>query len=44
MRIKQSLDVAQEVMENLFCNLNNVEIFIDNLCCFLSTFTNHIQN
>ena len=40
MRIKQSSKIAQEVMENLFCDLNNVQIYIDDMSCFSSTFTN----
>ena len=43
MGIKQSSDIAQEVMENLFRDLDNVEIYIDDICCFSSTFTKHIQ-
>ena len=37
MGIKQSSDIAQEVMENLTCNLDNVEIYIDNKGCYSST-------
>ena len=40
---KQSSNIAQEVMENLFCDLNNVEIYIDDIGCFSSTFETHIQ-
>ena len=40
---KQLSDIAQEVMENLFCNLNNVEIYIDDIGCFSLTFVAHIQ-
>ena len=36
MGIKQSSDIAQEVMENLFCNLDNVKIYIDDIGCFSS--------
>ena len=43
MGIKQSSDNAQEVMENLFCDLNDVEIYIDDIGCFSSTFETHIQ-
>ena len=43
MGIKQSSDIAQEVMENLFCDLDNVEIYIDDIGCFSSTFVGHIQ-
>ena len=43
MGIKQSSNIAQEVMENLFCDIDDVEIYIDDIGCFLSTFTKHIQ-
>ena len=43
MGIKQSSDIAQEVMENLFRDLDDVEIYIDDIGCFSSTFVGHIQ-
>ena len=43
MGIKQSSDIAQEVMENLFHDLDEVEIYIDDIGCFSSTFVGHIQ-
>ena len=43
MGIKQSSDIAQEVMENLFHDLDEVEIYIDDIGCFSSTFETHIQ-
>ena len=42
MGIKQSSDIAQEVIGNLFQDLDNVEIYIDNIGCFSSSFANHI--
>ena len=42
MRVKQLSDIAHEVMENLFCDLDNVEVYIDDIGCFSSTFVNHI--
>ena len=42
MGIKQSSDIAQEVMENLFRDLDEVEIYIDDIGCFSSTFETHI--
>ena len=42
MGIKQSSDIAQEVMENLFRDLDNVEVYIDDIGCFSSSFTNHV--
>ena len=43
MGIKQLSDIAQEVMENLFRDLDEVEIYIDDIGCFSSTFETHIQ-
>ena len=43
MGIKQSSDIAQEVMENLLCDLDDVEIYIDDIECFSTTFSSHIQ-
>ena len=43
MGIKQSSDIAQEVMENLLHDINDVEIYIDDIGCFSSTFSTHIQ-
>ena len=43
MGIKQSPDIAQEVMENLFRDLDDVEIYIDDIGCFSSTYSTHIQ-
>ena len=43
MGIKQSSDIAQEVMENLFCDYDNVEIYIDDIGCFSSNYSTHIK-
>ena len=43
MGIKQSSDIAQEVMENLFCDLDKVEIYIDDIGCFSSIFETYIK-
>ena len=43
MGIKQSSDIAREVMENLLRDIDNIEIYIDDIGCFSSTFTSHIQ-
>ena len=43
MGIKQSSDIAQEVMENLLRDIDDVEIYIDDIGCFSSTFSSHIQ-
>ena len=39
---KQYSDIAQEVMENLFWDLDNLEVYIDNIGSFSSSFTNHV--
>ena len=41
--IKQSSDIAQEVMENLLRDIEDVEIYIDDIGCFLSDYLSHIQ-
>jgi Reverse transcriptase (RNA-dependent DNA polymerase) len=43
MGIKQSSDIAQEVMENLFRDLDDVEVYIDNIGCFSSSFSTHVN-
>ena len=43
MGIKQSSDIAQEVMENLFRDLDYVEVYIDDIGCFSSTFVAYMQ-
>ena len=43
MGIKQSSDIAQEEMENLLRDLDDVEIYIDDIGCFSSNFKTHIQ-
>ena len=43
MGIKLSSDIAQEVMENLLRDIDDVEIYIYDIGCFSSTFLSHIQ-
>ena len=43
MGVKQSIDIAQEVMGNYFCDVDDVEIYIDNIGCFSSSFSTHIH-
>ena len=43
MGIKKSSDIAQEVMDNLFRDIDDVEIYIDDIGYFSSTFSSHIQ-
>jgi hypothetical protein len=45
MSIKQSSDTVQEVMENLFHDLDDGEVYIDDIDdieCFSSSFSTHI--
>ena len=42
MGIKQSSDIAKEVMENLFRDLDDVEVYIDDIGCISSSFSTHI--
>jgi hypothetical protein len=34
MRLKCSPDFAQETMENIFCNVTDTEVYIDNIGAF----------
>ena len=43
MGVKQSSDIAQEVMEGLFGDLKTVEVYIDDVGCFSHHFEEHIQ-
>ena len=43
MGIKQSSDIAQEVMENHLHDIDDVKIYIDDNGCFSSTFVAHAQ-
>ena len=43
MGVKQSSDVAQEVMERLFSDLETVEVYIDDDGCFSHHFEEHIH-
>ena len=38
MGVKQSSDIAQEVMENLFRDLDNVEVYIDDIGCLFNIY------
>ena len=43
MGVKQSSDIAQEVMENLLHDLDHLEVYIDDIGCLWSTFVAQIQ-
>ena len=42
MDVKQSSDIAQEVLEILCSGIDNVEVYIVEIGCFSHTFSNHI--
>jgi hypothetical protein len=41
MGVKQSPNFAQEVMENLFCDMTNIEVYIDNIRIFAQSWEHH---
>ena len=43
MGVKQSSDIAQEAMETILRELDEVEVYIDDVGCFFSTFDTHLQ-
>lgn len=44
MGISQSPDIAQEVMEDLFCHLEEVDTYIDDVGCFNDDWSSHIAS
>ena len=42
MEISQSSDIAQEIMEQLLCGINDLEVYIDNITCFSNEFKAHL--
>ena len=43
MEVKQSSDIAQETMEQILSDLDDVEIYIDDVGCFSMNFPDHIH-
>jgi hypothetical protein len=43
MGIKQSPDIAQEMMEDIFCDIKPVEVFINNVGVFNDSWTEHLK-
>ena len=43
MGVKQSSDIAQEAMETILRELDEVEVYIDDVGCVSSTFGTHLQ-
>jgi hypothetical protein len=44
MGIKQSPDFAQEIMEDIFCNMDETDVFIDDVGAFSDDFESHIAS
>jgi hypothetical protein len=44
MGIKQSPDVAQEIMESLFRDLDEVDVYINDVGCFSNSWDTHLQS
>jgi hypothetical protein len=42
MGLKCSSDYAQEVMENIFCDVENAEVYIDNISAFSRSWDDHM--
>lgn len=42
MGVSQSPDIAQEVMEHVLRDIENIEIYIDDIACFSNSFEEHI--
>jgi hypothetical protein len=43
MGLKPLPDFAQETMENLFHDINDGEVYIDNICAFLPDWKHHLK-
>jgi hypothetical protein len=41
MGIKQSPEFAQEVMEDIFCNMTNIEVYMDDIGIFAQSWEHH---
>jgi hypothetical protein len=44
MGIKQSPDIAQQIMEDLFCSFDDVEVYIDDIGIFSNTWEEHFAS
>ena len=43
MGVKQSSDIAQETMEQILSDLEDVDIYIDDVGCFSTNFSDHLH-
>jgi Reverse transcriptase (RNA-dependent DNA polymerase) len=43
MGVKQSPDIAQEIMEDLFCAIEQVDVYIDDVGCFDNPWDSHLE-
>ncbi len=43
MGLKCSLDFAQETMENIFCNIHDAEVYIDDVSAFSPNWEHHFK-
>ena len=41
--LKCSPDFAQETMENIFCNVEDAEVYIDDIGAFSNTWEHHVK-
>ena len=44
MGVKQSPDIAQEIMESLFCDLPETDVYIDDVGVFSNSWKEHLQS
>jgi hypothetical protein len=42
MGLKYSPDIAQEVMKNIFCDVSNAEVYIDDIGAFSNSWEEHM--
>jgi hypothetical protein len=43
MRIKQSPDFAQDIIEEVFCGMEKCEVYIDDVVTFNNNWTSHLK-
>ena len=40
--VNKSPDIAQEIMERIFCAIDDIEVYIDDIACFSNDFDSHM--